>query len=87
MSDLRVLACTRVADLPEPSVRSIRGRCARCEMQVWIALSSPSAGNKIWCMQCALDEMEVQPEVYIDPPTPEQMRDLKRELARRKRGS
>lgn len=85
MTRPHVLACTRLADLPDPGVPSFRGRCGRCGMQVWIALSSPSSGKLIWCVQCAFDEMDVQTEpIEIIPPTDEQMADLERWRRRRR---
>lgn len=84
MSGPYVLACTRLADMPDPGVPSLRGRCGRCGMKVWIALSSPSAGKLIWCVQCTFDEMAVQPEIEIAPPTDKQMTDLERAWRRRR---
>jgi len=86
MTGPHVLACMRVADMPDSGVASMRGRCGRCGMQVWIALSSPRAGKTIWCMQCTLDEAKVQTDpIEVVPPNRKQLNDLAR--WRRKKGS
>ena len=83
----RILACQRVADLPDPQLLSHRARCKRCDAQVWVARSSPAA-DLIFCMQCALDEMKLQAEtgeeIEVKPPTAKQRNDLARWRRRRK---
>lgn len=78
MTDPRILACMRVADLPEPTLASLRGRCKVCGAQVWIARSSPPA-DLIYCVLCALDRMaETGESVEVQPPTRRQKADLER---------
>jgi hypothetical protein len=48
------LVCPRVADLPTPPMPVFIARCARCNTQIWVALTSPSDVRRI-CSQCAKD--------------------------------
>jgi hypothetical protein len=82
VTDLDVLACVRVADMPEPRVPSRRGRCKRCGMKVWIAHSSP-ASAEVWCTHCVEDEIAVRDDVEIAKPTVEQIAEVGRYWRRR----
>lgn len=83
----RILVCQRVADLPNPQLLSRRARCKRCEVQVWVARSSPAA-DLIFCMPCAMDEMELQKEsgeeIEVKALTRKQLNDLVSRWRRRR---
>lgn len=59
MSDSdNVLACWRVADLPDPKVGSVRGHhCSRCGAEVWVMPANLSLGLRIHCRPCAFRRM------------------------------
>ena len=80
--DQHILACARVADMPDPSTGSRLKHCKVCGFKVWVAFSSPYKGELIWCTHCALDEMKLQvelgEEIEVLPPTAKQLKDLAR---------
>lgn len=75
---MRTLVCHRVAD-GTPKAQSVVDRCGCCDAAVWRALSSPEAEG-ILCLSCAAAEAQRQRHVEIEPPTAEQLRDMKTQL-------
>jgi len=71
----RILIALRVADFPDPDCPCDIDRCSQCGMAVWHAHSSPKVTN-IMCIACASDI--VGPDTEIMPPTPEQMRAIRK---------
>jgi hypothetical protein len=45
------LVCHRVVDLPTPPMPAFIARCVRCNVQIWVALNSPSDVRRI-CSRC-----------------------------------
>lgn len=84
MSKGPVLICHRVADLPRPHVASHMRECRLCKLKVWAAFSSPKH-QRVWCMQCAREEMADQPHDVQISATREQIADLKAYFAKRNR--
>lgn len=53
--------CCRTSEIAVTFTPSVKGNCARCGEEIWMAVDSPKKPQKI-CMQCAvkyLDEREV----------------------------
>jgi hypothetical protein len=70
-----ILVCLRCADHPVPTVESMVGWCASCGLAVWIAYSSPHA-ERVICDRCLVG-MRQEGDI-VEPPTPEQLRDILR---------
>jgi hypothetical protein len=77
----QILVCLRIADLPEPPVKSRESVCARCRASVWVAFSSPQVST-VWCWQCAAAAVKDNDEVA--PPTEAQWQELEEYWDRRR---
>lgn len=67
-----VAVCRRTADLDHPHVPSVRRHCARCQAEVWVALSTPKSATPI-CGPCAEVLIALDPNPVMMPPTPAQL--------------
>jgi len=74
-----VLLCTRVADMPIPPTLSVIKHCGQCGERIWVAHSSPPV-DRMLCMACATQAMDVDPDVEVEPPSAQQVADLERWL-------
>lgn len=80
-----ILICHRVADLPIPYAAGTIKICIctqGCLERVWVADSSPTHARPV-CAQCAHELMKNDPEIKLGNPTPRQIAELARWLARR----
>lgn len=61
----------RIATLPEPHVRSVRGACSSCRAPVWLSRASDldlrcRPGSRVLCEVCAAEEF-ARAEVDDEP--------------------
>ena len=75
MSEQTVLVCRRIADQPEPPVKSKVAHCDKCGERVWVAASSPKA-DLCWCVQCTIPTIALDPNVEARGLTPAQIADI-----------
>lgn len=76
MSEQSVLVCRRIADQPEPPVKSKAARCDQCGARVWVALSSPTDADVCWCVQCTIPAIALDPNVEARGLSLEQVADI-----------
>jgi len=48
----QVIACHQVNDFPTPNGPSFMARCVACNVQIWVAVTSPTEANRL-CLRCA----------------------------------
>jgi hypothetical protein len=82
------IVCLSVSSDLTPVQGSTITNCVECDDRLWIAPASDSLAGydlKPLCFGCAAKKAKEDDEpTVIEPPTPEQIRELKQELERRK---
>jgi hypothetical protein len=72
------LVCVPVAMYPRPPAKSTQHNCDDCAEPVWVAHSAP-AYSRLVCLDCYKEQ--ARPGDVVLPPTEEQVRDFKEQIA------
>ena len=80
------LVCLRVEDLPVAVPGSTKKRCSVCGQPVWVSAASLKLGKQkhaaLLCMPCAVEKAATDDEVVVQPPTEEQIKEIKDAIER-----
>lgn len=83
MKEPGFIVCYRVSYGREPTAGSTITNCSTCDAAIWIAPTSVQLmaeyEAKVICVECAL---AADPNMLPQPPTPEQIREIKASLGR-----
>lgn len=52
-----ILACHRVADLPNPNPLSVQAACAKCNEPIWVMPRNLKLPMPKVCLQCTTEQM------------------------------